>query len=162
MFLLFIPVAFAMEDSTKSLSATINSKEILNAFGECRFEYALHPKWSIGSITGFGKDSTGFQFDLGIQQRYYLLGDFSGGISIGSQLIYWKINHKTTSDDVQGHLFYPSIYGAAKYIFDIGFTLDAQIGLSYTTAIISDQQNSEQIFTSNWDRIALLNLGWSF
>ncbi len=162
MFPLIFPVALAFAEPNRHISATINSREIANAFAECRLEYALRPKWSIGSITGFGKDKNGFQYDLGIQQRYYVLGDFNGGISVGTQLIYWNINHQTRNDDVRGHLLYPTLFGAAKYIFDIGFTVDAQVGLSYTTALVTDRQRTESIVTANWDRIAVVNLGWSF
>ena len=162
MFPFIFPITLGYAEPNQQISATLNSKEITNTFAECRLEYALQPKWSVGSITGFGKDKNGFQYDVGIQQRYYVLGDFTGGISFGTQLIYWNINFQTTANDVRGHLFYPTVFGAAKYIFDVGFTIDAQIGMSYTTAIVTEQQRSKQIVTANWDTIAVLNLGWSF
>ena len=148
--------------SSPSFSVTLNTQQLLDTFGECRVEYALSPQWSLSGIGGFGRETSEYQFDVGAQQRYYIFGDFTGGFSIGGQFVYLHILHKDQHDHVTAHLFYPSVFSGAKYVFDIGFTLDALLGMTYTTAVINNQRQSSVITTGEWDPLIAFNLGWSF
>jgi hypothetical protein len=160
MFMLFFSFAFA-EETPPNISATLNPKQLLNAFAECSVEYALKPTVGIGGLLGFGKTDS-FQYDLGIHARYYPLGSFSGGLAVGGQFVYYNLIHRNNHDNVNGHILYPSLFVGGKYIFDIGFTIDSQLGLTYKTAIIRDQERSSPIINTEWALLYSINVGWSF
>jgi hypothetical protein len=72
--------------------------------------------------------------DAGLEARYYLLGDFSGGLTLGWELYFWDVLAVETVT-LDG-----SNYGAEhrglttgplvgyKHIWPVGFTVDAQLG----------------------------------
>ena len=162
MLLFLFSIAHAEESIVPKISVTLNPRQILNTFGETSIEYALKPKIGVGGITGFGKSDSAFQYDLGVQARYYLLGSFNGGLSAGGQFVYFNLLHRKDHDNINGYFLYPSLFLSGKYVFDIGFTIDSQLGVTYTTAIIKDQMAQSSITSTQWEGLFNVNLGWSF
>jgi len=162
MIFFFLLHAQAEENASPQFSVTVNPKQILNTFGEVSVEYALAPNVGVGGLAGFGTADSEFQYDLGIHGRYYILGDFTGGISAGGQFVYFNIIHRNNNDNVDGHFLYPSTFLSGKYVFDIGFTIDSLLGVTYTTAIVNDKQLDSTIVNTDWDILFNVNLGWSF
>ena len=161
MLFFFCALSIAQEQSP-SVSITINPRQILKTFGEGNLEVALRPDVGIGGIAGVGRSETEFQYDIGLHARYYPLGTFTGGGYIGGQFVYLNVLHHAETDDVIAHLLYPGAFLGGKYVFDVGFTIDGQLGATYTTAMVRDQRSNDSIKTSNWDTLFNLNLGWSF
>ena len=161
--MLFFLCAIAIaEEQSPTISLTINPRQILKTFGEGSVEMALRPNIGLGGIAGIGRSDSEFQYDIGVHGRYYPLGTFVGGIYVGGQFLYLNVIHHDETDDVIAHVLYPGFFGGGKYIFDVGFTIDGQIGLTYTTALVRDQRANASIKTSNIDTLFNLNLGWSF
>ena len=162
-FMLFSLCAIAMaEEQSPTISLTINPRQILNAFGEGSVEVALRPNIGLGGIAGIGRSDNEFQYNVGLHGRYYPFGTFAGGMYIGGQFIYLNLIHQDETDEVIAHLLYPGAFLGGKYIFDVGFTIDGQLGITHTTAVVKDQRSDSSIQTSNWDTLFNLNLGWSF
>jgi hypothetical protein len=102
--------------------------------------------------------------ELGASGRYYLTGDFDGGIQLGGQAKYIKLS----GDDVNGTGISAIGEGLAvgplvgwKHTWHFGLTFDAQLGVAYLLLAASADDGS----SANDSRISPilnLNVGWSF
>jgi|tagenome__1003787_1003787.scaffolds.fasta_scaffold20849952_1 hypothetical protein len=128
-------------------------------------------KVGIAFIAGAGRhtDQTPYAFrydnlalDAGLGARYYVLGDFSGGLSVGYELYFWDLvvvatdtNGASNGAENRGLTTGPLI--GYKHVWPVGFTVDAQLGygqIVYTSGYVFDEP-SESVLLN-------LKVGWSF
>jgi hypothetical protein len=101
--------------------------------------------------------------DAGLEARYYLLGDFSGGLILGWKLYLWDLvevttlaqNGSTTGAENRGLTTGPVV--GYKHIWPVGFTVNALIGyghIFYTKGYVFDEPSGTVLLD--------LKVGWSF
>tara|TARA_B110000037_G_scaffold221096_1_gene290824 strand:- start:388 stop:888 length:501 start_codon:yes stop_codon:yes gene_type:complete len=151
----------AEETSTPTLSITFNSTQIAQNTLQVQQEFALRPKIGLGFSEGFGLLEDERSYQIGLLARYYVLGDFNGGIGIGGDISYTGYILEGTSQNLSGHLLSPSILMIGKYIFDVGFTIEPVIGVQYSSLFAKIPIQDSVIITTDWDTIIGLRLGWS-
>ena len=161
LFLSLITSLQAKETSTPALSITFNSTQIAQNILQVQQEYALHPKIGLGFSEGLGLLEDERSYQIGLLSRYYVLGDFNGGIGIGGDISYTAYVLEGTSKNLSGHLLSPSILMIGKYIFDVGFTIEPVIGVQYSSLFAKTPIQDSVIITTDWDSIIGLRLGWS-
>lgn len=132
-------------------------------------EWRAAPKIGAAGILGFGKyeppdDPNVFDvFEAGASLRYYVLGDFSGGLQLGFEALYVKlstdsVNGSNVSAIGNGLSLAPFI--GYKAIWS-GFTFDGQIGASFL-AVSAEADNGETAEDQDVGVLLNLNVGWSF
>jgi hypothetical protein len=101
--------------------------------------------------------------DAGLEARYYLLGDFSGGLTLGWELYWWDLvevatttqDGSSTGAENRGLTTGPLI--GYKHVWPVGFTVDAQLGygrIAYTKGSVFDEPSNTVLID--------LKFGWSF
>jgi hypothetical protein len=103
-------------------------------------------------------------WEVGLQARYYLLGDFRHGLQVGAEALYLHASDEieTISASAQGLAVGPFV--GYKYTADIGFTFDAQVGFQRIGVAGEAHNGSDSAKSEDSSFIPLLNLnvGWSF
>jgi hypothetical protein len=118
-----------------------------------------------GTVPIEGLDERVFAYEIGAQGRFYLLGDFDGGLQVGAEALWLG----ASSDDVDGVEAVAAglaigPFAGYKHTFSFGLTLDGQVGAQYI-AIAAEASDGDRTETeADQDVIVLLNLnvGWSF
>lgn len=142
-------------------SITFDSAQIAQNTLQVQQEYALRPKIGIGFSEGFGFHEDEVSYQMGLLSRYYLLGDFLGGVGVGGDFSYTTYIVRDQSRKVNGHLFAPSVSLTGKYIFDVGFTIEPSIGGRFSTLVAKSENQDSWISVNDWDWVLGLRLGWS-
>ena len=147
-----------------SVSATLSPIHLLMPMVELTGEYQAAPKVGVAGILGVGAPSGMTAIEVGAQVRTYLLGDFKGGLELGAEMVYMLVLGSTAGVSATGNGLSTGPFVGGKYIFDVGFTLDAQLGVASTlvTASASDGDQRESTFESGFGPLLNINLGWSF
>ncbi len=127
---------------------------VLEVTGEAR----LATKVSAAGILGVGKSDDVNLYELGAQLRYYMWGDFDGGLQLGAEVVYVGATSDEVSAVAQGLTLGPFI--GYKYVAGFGLTFDAQVGAQYITL----RGESGSVTEEDSDIIPLVNLnvGWTF
>jgi hypothetical protein len=103
-------------------------------------------------------------FEVGLQGRYYLLGDFRHGLQLGAEALYIRASDEveTASATVDGLSVGPFL--GYKYTADIGFTFDGQVGYQRLglSGRASDGVQTMTDEQAEWSLLLNLNVGWSF
>ena len=140
---------------------------VVELTGEAR----VHDKVGLAGILGAGTvkvdNSTNGKtsvavYEVGVQGRYYALGDFRHGAQIGAELMYLHASAASGSTSAVADGFAVGPFVGYKYTADIGFTFDGQIG--YQRLGIGGSTNNGTPTTTHHENAVLLNLnvGWSF
>jgi hypothetical protein len=111
-------------------------------------EFRIAPRASLGLIGGLGSYEEIPRFDVGLQARGYVSGDFDRGVGLGLEARYTNLGVLSRDDNAVA--FGPFL--AAKYTFDMPLTVDAQLGVALV--------NAESYVAVA--PIARLGIGWSF
>lgn len=112
--------------------------------------------------TADGFTSYNLALDGGLEARYYVLGGFSGGLTIGWELYLWDLVEVGTSQggsstgaENRGLTTGPLV--GYKHVWPVGFTVDAQLGFGrivYTKGYVFDEPSGTVLLN--------LKFGWSF
>jgi hypothetical protein len=159
----------AAQAALPSVAVTFSPIHLVIPFLEVTAEVRLAPKVGVGvtggaGVTHINEDTTNDKVTLlegGISPRYYLTGDFRGGVQLGAevQYLYASANDSSMSTvSAAGLSMGP--YVGYKWTAAMGLTLEAQGGVSFL-AIKGSDSNSDK---SEKHVFPLLNLnaGWSF
>ena len=155
----FLSIASANEVRPQ-WSLTINPTQIEYDFLEFQQERNLTDTFSFGIIEGLGQQDTHWKMSLGGFSRYYLMGDFQGGLGISSKFVYTKLVYQQDERITKGNLLVPSLTINTKYIFDMGLTIDPYLGLEWTTLFL-EATDLPSITESDVGWVFGLNIGWT-
>ena len=168
------PVTAEQSHPRRMVSVTISPFHLLLPFVELTAEGRVHDKLGIGVVAGAGKVSedasatgpaiSATVVEVGLQGRYYLLGDFRHGLQLGAEGMYLHvsgINVDTISAYADGVAVGPFI--GYKYTADIGFTFDSQLGFQRIGMFAKASGDGQTASTRDSEYFLLLNLnvGWS-
>lgn len=145
---------------------------ILLPMGELAIEGRLHPKFSLTALLGLGarpivkpwagvtrfKQENFLAWQLGLQAKGYIWGNFQGGLNLGLELLY----HQDTSTRSDAQALSTGLFLGYKYIVTIGFTIDVQLGLNYQLIGEKPVNNPLQTGEGKFGMLLNLNMGWSF
>lgn len=114
-----------------------------------------------GSVKPKGETYSISVYEIGIQARYYLVGDFRHGMQLGAELLYLKASASQGSVSAVADGTTVGPFVGYKIITYVGFTFDAQLGFQ---RIIINASDSGGATASDSKTSVLLNLniGWSF
>jgi hypothetical protein len=168
------PVTAEQTHPRRVVSITISPFHLVSPIVELTAEARAHDKLGIGVVAGAGKiteEATGLSpeinatvFELGLQGRYYVLGDFRHGLQLGAEALYLHLsdsNVEEVSVYAQGLAVGPFV--GYKYTADIGFTFDGQLGFQRVGIAAEASGDGQTASERDSDYILLLNLnvGWS-
>ena len=145
----------------ESITLSISPKRFLDTVGELQVEIPLPKSYSMTAIGAYGRDNTARKIDLGLQARFYPIGNFFTGGYLGSELRYSNIIYRDT-DQFNVFFIQPSLFIGAKYQFDLGFTIDAHFGGVHTQTIVNSLDDGTVISLTNWELVSTITLGWTF
>lgn len=145
-------------------SITLSPLHLVLPLVEATGEFKLADRVGLAVIGGAGRVDGYPVWEAGVQGRFYGLGDFRGGLELGVEAL--AIGVRAEEDGVTatalGVGLGPFIGG--KYITDIGFTIDGQLGGSvvFASAQATDGTLTESRGARTLTPLLNLNLGWSF
>jgi hypothetical protein len=147
-------------------SLTISPIHLFLPIVELTGEARVHDKVGVAVLGGAGRYSdtqngiklSATAFEAGAQVRYYLLGDFRHGMQLGAEFLYLHLSDSQLAVSGEGFAFGPFL--GYKFVADVGFTFDTQLGFEYVGA----RAATATTMASGGEFIPLLNLnvGWSF
>jgi hypothetical protein len=125
---------------------------------ELQAEFRLGDKFGLAALVGAGGPASFFEFEVGAQFRYYLLGTFEHGMTLGAQALLLDFPEPGAA----GFALSPMV--GYKLATSIGFTVDAQVGPSLTLTGASATLTGVNVGPSSGSIGLLLNVnvGWSF
>jgi hypothetical protein len=168
------PAAAEQPPPRRVVSVTISPFHLFAPIVELTAEGRAHDKVGVALIGGAGKISqdetttapaiTASVLEIGLQGRYYLLGDFRHGLQLGAEALYLHlgdVNVDAVSAYADGIAVGPFL--GYKYTADIGFTFDGQLGFQRVGLAAEAKGNGQTASSRDSDYIVLLNLnvGWS-
>ena len=156
-----IQVLFAEEIPEREWSLTIDSMQAAQNKLQIQQEWALSSRLGLGFSEGFGFHENETSYQLGILSRYYLLGNFMGGVAAGGDLSYTTYLLRDAQNKTNGHLLAPSVLLTGKYIFDVGLTIEPSIGRQFATLWATAPTQDAVVSESEWRWVFGLRLGWS-
>ena len=155
---IFFSTAFG--ESPDWINLSLSPTRLVKGVGELHTEFPLLSSVSLLGITAYGRTPSTWNIDLGIQGRYYGIGDGQSGGFIASELRYANILYRNEADQFDAFFIRPAALIGGKFQTDIGLTLEAAVGIDYNQSIVSSQGQQDAIRTGNWNRIFRLNVGW--
>jgi hypothetical protein len=102
--------------------------------------------------------------EVGLQARYYLLGDFRHGLQLGAEALYIYVSDDVETVSATVHGLSAGPFLGYKYTADVGFTFDGQVGFQ-RLGLSGEASDGTQVVTeqqSDWSLLLNLNVGWSF
>jgi hypothetical protein len=168
------PVPAGQAPPRRVLSLTISPFHLFAPIVEFTAEGRALDKLGVAVVAGAGKiseDTTDFEpavsarvLEVGLQGRYYLLGDFRHGLQLGAEALYLHLgenNIDTVAAYADGIALGPFV--GYKYTADVGFTFDGQLGFQRVGIAAKASGNGQTTSQRDSDYIVLLNLnvGWS-
>lgn len=168
------PSAFAA--SPTSIAVTVSPLHLIIPLIEVTGEFRLLDQVSVAGIVGAGRiqgTSAGANIDLtlfeiGVQGRYYVLGNFNSGLQLGVEAMQIGVaggaSNGTTEVSAKGRGLSLGAFAGYKHTFGFGLVLDGQLGYSSIIVAASGSSGSTTASTSESSRSPLLNLniGWAF
>jgi hypothetical protein len=132
------------------------------------YEHKLTEKTSFGLVAGFGEVLKMPVFEIGGKFSGYTSGNFGGGYPVGVEVGYVTLsveNMDGTGINGKGSAFYFAPFVAYKYIAEVGFTFDLNVGLqifsgSATATWPDGGQHTKDVNGAGPTLRALI--GWSF
>ena len=163
-------VTEATPPPTRTASVTISPIHLFSPIVELTGEWRALNKLGVAVIAGGGKYSETMNgtkisasvYEAGAQARYYVLGDFRHGMQLGVEALYLRLSDANISARGEGLAVGPFV--GYKFIADVGFTFDAQVGAEYVGAQATASSGGSTANASGSTFIPLINLnvGWSF
>lgn len=167
--------ALAQDGAEHQLSLTLSPVHLAFPVVEVTGEYAYTRQVGLAAIVGVGNleatsdDGTKtsiFLYELGVQGRYYILGDFEHGLQLGVEALHVGASGETEDSNISSSAAGLAIgpFVGYKFVASFGLTVDIQGGVQYVAVGASASDGEESASASNSDTIPLLNLnlGWSF
>ena len=145
-------------------SITLSPVHLVLPIVEVTGEFKAADRLGLAVIGGVGRVTDYPAWEAGAQARFYALGDFRGGFELGAEVLALGVSFEDdgVTATAVGVAVGPFLGG--KYITDIGFTIDGQVGGSVVLA--SARATDGSATASNSSRtlrpLVNLNLGWSF
>lgn len=158
----FGPQALAGDKTVDDFAAsvTLSPAFLILRTAELTGELKVADNASVAAIGGLGSYRDYSFMDLGAQGRYYLLGDFKSGMPIGAELLFANLNYED-SYSASGTSLAAGVFFGGKWIADVGFTLDGQLGVQYITAVATADRSGTTTEGDGLGPLLNLNLGWS-
>lgn len=159
-------------EPANGVSVTISPIHLAFPILELTAEVAIAPKLSAALIGGIGSvtaTAPGIEqefsaWEAGAHVRYYLTGDFDGGLQAGFEILMVGIDDNDPTVDASGDGLAFGPFIGWKWVAGAGFTFDGQLGIErlFATASASDGTASESASDETWVPLLNLNVGWSF
>lgn len=151
--------AAEQDDRQHAVSIMLSPIHLLSPIVQVTGEFRMADKLGLAAIIGGGAVTEDDKFyavgEIGGQVRYYLLGTFIHGMTVGVEAAYLEDGGKLKSP--MGA--YAGLRGGAflgyKLATNRGFTLDLGLGNQYVYTVSKPAE-------SCWQPIMNLKLGWSF
>ncbi|MCH2109516.1 MAG: hypothetical protein MK135_09305 [Polyangiaceae bacterium] len=154
LFLFALAPRDAFADEEHNISLTISLPHLVLTIGELTGEVKLPVNLSVAAIAAYGRFTGLSIWEVGAQGRYYLLGDFDHGMSLGVEALYMSVGGWEDSffgSEASGGVFVGPFIGY-KIATDLGFTFDSALGIQYVTG--TGQAMAFPLINAN--------IGWSF
>jgi hypothetical protein len=132
-------------------SITLSVPRLVFFTGELSGELRLGDKLGVSLVLGAGAPARLLALELGGQVRYYLLGSFIHGLEVGAQLMGSGLFGRGPAGFEVGM----SPFVGYKIAFNIGFTVEAQLGP--TLSVFTTAGDA----TTRIGALINLNVGWS-
>lgn len=117
----------APEEPEQKVSVTVAASGLRHPLIDAAVEARLGKKFSLGVIGGLGGWDGDLHYEVGLQGRGYVLGDFDVGLALGLEGRYADIGLL----GMEGPALGVGPIVAAKFTFPIPIVLEAQAGVSY-------------------------------
>jgi hypothetical protein len=156
------------------LSVTFSPLHLVLPVFEVTAEVRALDKLGIAAVLGGGRVSeeatatdpalSAPVVELGLQARYYLLGDFRHGLQLGAEAMYIHVSDDVETVSATVHGLSAGPFLGYKYTADVGFTFDGQVGFQ-RLGLSGEASDGTQVVTeqqSDWSLLLNLNVGWSF
>lgn len=117
----------APEEPEQHVSLTLAASNPAHPLIDAAAEFRIGRKASLGLIGGIGGWDGQFHYEVGLQGRGYLLGDFDQGIALGLEGRYADIGLLGKEGPALG--VGPIL--VAKYTFPVPIVIEGQVGVSY-------------------------------
>ena len=85
--LTFIFSSVAQSKSVDWVNLSLSPGRLLKGVGELHTELPIRQTWSLTGITAYGRAPDTWNIDLGVQGRYYGIGDAQSGGFVASELL---------------------------------------------------------------------------
>ena len=150
-------------------SLTFSPAHLILTTLEVTGEARLAPRLSAAVIGGLGRfgsidpleeDGHTTVYELGGQVRWYALGDFRRGLQLGAEVLYVGLSTEGGSRRLLGEGLGVGPFVGYKHVFDLGLTLDGQLGAQAIAVRAGDGDSSSSDRTVGV--LLNLNAGWSF
>ncbi|GAB4517839.1 MAG: hypothetical protein Tsb0020_36450 [Haliangiales bacterium] len=156
-----------------TLSVTFSPVHLALSVFEVAGELRLSPKLSVVGIAGAGAMPAGEDleqstrvliWELGAQGRYYVVGTFRHGVSVGAETMYVGADGDLDGVEVGANGLSIAPFVGYKYAASWGFTVDGQIGYEWLAMKSRADSGVESTsdMSSHAGMLLNLNLGWSF
>ena len=117
----------APEEPEQKLSVTVAASGLRHPLIDAAVEGRLGKKFSLGVIGGMGGWDGDFHYEVGLQGRGYVVGDFDVGLALGLEGRYADIGLL----GMEGPALGVGPIVAAKFTFPVPIVIEAQAGVSY-------------------------------
>ncbi len=117
----------APEEPEQKVSVTVAASGLKHPLVDAAVEARLGKKFSLGLIGGMGGWDGDFHYEVGLQGRGYLVGDFDVGLALGLEGRYADIGLL----GMEGPALGVGPILAAKFTFPVPVVIEAQAGVSY-------------------------------
>jgi hypothetical protein len=165
-------IAAAPPKPHRGFSLTVSPLHLVAPVLELTGEARLADKFGAAVVLGAGQYSakgadiklTATVLEGGAQARYYVTGDFDGGVQLGAEALMVYLTSQTQGIDVKGQGLALGPFVGYKYTASGGFTFDGQVGYQRVVVAAQAESDSSSASDSASGNILLLNLnvGWSF
>jgi hypothetical protein len=145
-------------------SITLSPLHLVMPLVEVTGEFKLADRVGLAVIGGAGRVEDYPVWEAGAQGRFYALGSFRGGLELGAELLALGVSVEEGGVTGTGVGLAMGPFVGGKYITDIGFTIDGQLGGSvvFASAQATDGTSTESQGSRTLTPLLNLNLGWSF
>ncbi len=153
-----------VENKQHHVSLTISPLLLLLPIAQVMGEFRVGDKFGAAAILGLGGVLDFFTVQVGGQFRYYLVGSFIHGLSLGAQLLTLVLTGEFGGSGVTAAGISLAPFVGYKIATNVGFTFDAQLGPDFVLAGATSTLVKSTAESSN-GAIGLLfnlNVGWSF
>lgn len=155
-----------------SVSLTLNSTALAADIVELQGEWQLSKHIGVSATLGLGNvasssDSSYQLLTAGVQAHYYLLGDFSEGLQVGTQILFSSTDFRVENSFLydNGRVLSIIPYAGYKLTMESGLTFNIQAGIGAGTPVFipSNMMSTGRNTEYKWHVSTRLqvNIGWS-
>ena len=149
--LTLVPFVLAQElpPYDKHVSVTFSPIHLATSIVELTTEVRVGDKVGLAGIIGVGRPEGYNAHELGVQARYYLLGDFDHGMQLGAELLNLHITVPSGSISASGQGTAIGPFLGYKIAARVGFTFEIQLGAEYLFGGAKAEQDGDSIEVSS-------------